>query len=135
MVYRGIRSHSRDRHRFNGLIVFGIVNAVILRPFPYRNAERLLIAPISVRDFPDLTASADTGDLAIWASNLYPVRFGDDIEQVQGAIVSEHFFPMLGSAELGRPSQPRMFINQSSSSVSGSGGRASGRAPPPSARR
>src|SRR4051794_33741775 len=83
--------------------VFGIVNAVILRPFPYRNAERLLIAPISVPDFRDVTASASTlEDLSIWASNLYPVRFGDDIEQVHGAIVSEHFFPMLGSAELGR---------------------------------
>ncbi|MBV8817267.1 MAG: ABC transporter permease, partial [Acidobacteriaceae bacterium] len=83
--------------------VFGIVNAVLLRPFPYNNADRLLIAPISVPDFRDLRASTTTlEDLAIWASNLYGVRFGDETEQVLGAIVSERFFPILGAAQLGR---------------------------------
>src|SRR5579884_828581 len=83
--------------------VFGIVNAVLLRPFPYKDAGRLMIAPVSVPDFRDLRASTNTlDDLAIWASNLYAVRFGDDTEQILGAIVSDRFFPMLGTAELGR---------------------------------
>src|SRR5690242_19125267 len=83
--------------------VFGIVNAVLLRPFPYKDAGRLMIAPISVPDFRDLRLSTNTlDDLAIWASNLYPVRFGDETEQILGAIVSDRFFPMLGNAERGR---------------------------------
>src|SRR3954471_11143911 len=78
--------------------VFGIVNAVLLRPLPYKDANRLMIAPISVPDFRDLRASTKTlDDLAIWASNLYSFRFGDDTEQILGAIVSDRFFPMLGS--------------------------------------
>jgi predicted permease len=83
--------------------VFGIVNAVLLRPFPYKDAGRLMIAPISVPDFRDLRASTNAlDDLAIWASNLYTARFGDDSEQILGAIVSDRFFPILGPAERGR---------------------------------
>ena len=66
--------------------VFGIVNAVLLRPFPYKDADRLMIAPISVPDFRDLRASTNALDeLAIWASNLYAVRFGDETDQILGA--------------------------------------------------
>src|SRR5690349_8485105 len=83
--------------------VFGILNAVLLRPFPYKDTDRLMVAPVSVLDFRDLRASTNTlDDLAIWASNLYAVRFGDETEQILGAIVSDRFFPMLGAAEHGR---------------------------------
>jgi predicted permease len=83
--------------------VFGILNAVLLRPFPYKDAGHLMIAPVSVPDFRDLRASTNTlDDLAIWASNLYAVRFGDETEQILGAIVSDRFFPMLSAAERGR---------------------------------
>ena len=83
--------------------IFSIINAVLLRPFPYKDAERLMIAPISIPDFRDLRESTRSLDsVAIWASNQYSVRFSGEAEQVLGAVVSDQFFSMLGNPELGR---------------------------------
>jgi predicted permease len=83
--------------------VFSIIHAVLLRPLPYRNAERLMTAGISIPDFDDLKRSTRSFDrLALWASNQYNVSISGDPEQVLGAVVSEQFFPMLGEAARGR---------------------------------
>lgn len=83
--------------------IFSIVEAVLLRPFPYQDAERLSIAPISMPDFRDLKESTHVfDDLAIWGSNQYTARVGGEAEQLLGALVSDRFFPMMGRAMLGR---------------------------------
>ena len=83
--------------------IFSIVNAVLLRDLPYRDSDRLMLAPMSIPDYQDLRASTTVfDDTAVWASNQYSARIDGDPEQILGAIVSERFFPLLGQAALGR---------------------------------
>ena len=83
--------------------IFSVVHAVLLRPLPYKDAGRLMIASISPPDFRDLTESTQSFDrAALWASNLYNVSVGNDTTQVMGAIVTPDFFPLLGDPVLGR---------------------------------
>jgi putative ABC transport system permease protein len=79
--------------------IFSVVYSVLLKPLPYKDAERIVIANISPPDFRDLKASNQSFDqLAIWASNLYPVNVNGETTQMRGAIVSPEFFPLLGLA-------------------------------------
>jgi predicted permease len=83
--------------------IFSIVNAVLLRDLPYRDANRLMVASVSIPDFDDLRKSTQVfDDAALWASNQYSARIDGDPEQILGAIVSDRFFPMLGKPALGR---------------------------------
>ncbi len=87
--------------------IFSVVNAVLLRPLPYRDADRLVIAGVSLPDYRDLEQSNQVFDeMAVYASNLYNLTGGEESEQVRGAIVSPGFFPMLGSPVLGRAFEP-----------------------------
>ncbi|MGH9943133.1 MAG: ABC transporter permease [Pyrinomonadaceae bacterium] len=87
--------------------VFSVVQAVLLRPLPYKDAERLVIASVSPPDFRDLKEFNQSFDrVAIWASNLYNVNVGNETTQVTGAIVSPDFFPLLGDPMLGRAWRP-----------------------------
>lgn len=87
--------------------IFSVVNAVLMRPLPYKDSDRLVIARISVPDFRDLKQSSQVFDqMAIWASNLYSVTIENETSQVTGAIVSSDFFPMLGNPALGRVFKP-----------------------------
>ncbi len=83
--------------------IFSVVYGVLLRPLPYRDADRLLVAGLSVPDYRDLKESNQAFDeMAIWATNQYSMTVGGDSEMTPGAVVSPGFFNMLGQAALGR---------------------------------
>src|SRR5262249_30075423 len=83
--------------------IFSVVRAVLLRPLPYTEADRLVVGPVSPPDFRDLRDANHVFDrMAIWASNLYSVEAGDEVSQVMGATVSPDFIPMLGRPLIGR---------------------------------
>jgi putative ABC transport system permease protein len=94
--------------------LFSIVDAVLLRPLPFRDADRLLRlislrtngepGGISYPDFQDWRSRSTTFDgMAVYTSRNFALREAEGISQVRGAVVSEDLFPMLGvSAHLGR---------------------------------
>jgi putative ABC transport system permease protein len=87
--------------------IFSVVNAVLLQPLPYPDADRLVATNLSLPDFRDLEQGTRVFDgMAVWASNLYNVAGQEESEQVRGAIVSPQFFPLLGAASLGRTFRP-----------------------------
>ena len=87
--------------------MFSIVRGVLLRPLPYRDADRLVTAGLSVPDYRDLRDSSRTLDrTAIWASNQYNLTRGGESEPVLGGVVSTDFFPLLSAPALGRVFAP-----------------------------
>jgi hypothetical protein len=61
------------------------------------------VAAVSVPDFRDFQAQSQSmEELAIWASNIYNLRIGNESEQTAGIIASPSFFAMLGGAIIGR---------------------------------
>ncbi|HEY7182716.1 MAG TPA: ABC transporter permease [Blastocatellia bacterium] len=83
--------------------VFSVVYAVLLKPLPYKDAERIAVARVSPPDFRDLKESTQVFDqMAIWGRNNYNVTINGETTQVRGAIVSPEFLPMLAQPALGR---------------------------------
>src|ERR1044071_5703961 len=83
--------------------IFSVVYSVLLKPLPYKDADRLAVANISVPDYRDLKEANQVFDeTAIWASNQYSLKTGDETETLLGAIVSPRFFAMLGQPKLAR---------------------------------
>src|SRR5262245_47287356 len=83
--------------------VFSVVHTVLLKPLPYKDAERIVVANVSPPDFRDVKESAQSFDqMAVWASNMYNVTINSETTQVRGAIVSTEFLPMLTQPTLGR---------------------------------
>jgi putative ABC transport system permease protein len=83
--------------------VFSVVYGVLLKPLPYKDAERIAVARVSQPDFRDLKESTQVFDrMAIWASNLYNLTINGETTQVLGAVVSPEFLPMLAQPALGR---------------------------------
>ena len=81
--------------------VFSIVRGVLLRPLPYRNAERLLVGSVSIPDSRDIRRGAPAvEDAALFASNLYNVGVGQETEQLRGALVTREFFRIVGGSAL-----------------------------------
>jgi putative ABC transport system permease protein len=77
--------------------IFSVVNAVLLRPLPYRDSDRLVVARGSFADLTDVARSAQHLDgFAIWARNLFNLAIDDGSEQTLGALVTPGFFPLLG---------------------------------------
>lgn len=88
-------------------IAFGVLDKVILSPFPYPDADRLVVAwgtpsfsvrrGLNGRDVEEWAKLASAvSDLA--AFQLTPFRFslGRTAETMQGVVVGAHFFPTLG---------------------------------------
>lgn len=83
--------------------IFSVVYGVLLKPLPYRDAERIVVANISPPDYRDLKEASQSFDWsALWASNLYNVAFGDETIQVRGAVVTPELLPQLTQPALGR---------------------------------
>ena len=94
--------------------VFSVVNGVLLRSLPYRDAERLVVAldegqfPVSPANFLDLREQGGSfEELAaaeIWGPTL---RGTDQVEQVPAVRLSANMFRLLGAqALLGRVMRP-----------------------------
>ncbi|MDQ3687842.1 MAG: ABC transporter permease [Acidobacteriota bacterium] len=97
--------------------IFSVVNAVLLRPFPYESPERLVILQerISERDLPASYLNfADWRDQNSVCSSMAAVRTRENFnftgagepERLQGRIVSASFFSTLGV----RPIRGRDFL-------------------------
>ena len=77
--------------------IFSVVNAVLLKPLPYSEADRLVVSHLSLPDFHDVETSVHAFDgTAVWASNMYNVRTDGESQQVLGGVVSETLLPLLG---------------------------------------
>ncbi|MCA1591412.1 MAG: ABC transporter permease [Acidobacteria bacterium] len=96
--------------------IFSVVNAVLLRPLPYRDPERLTLVwwsapklsldqfPASAPDFVDWkTRSGVFERVAAFKGASFNLTGGNEPERVQSAAVSADLFPMLGvQPRLGR---------------------------------
>jgi putative ABC transport system permease protein len=83
--------------------IFSVVYGVLLKPLPYKDAERIVVARVSPPDFRDVREASRSFDrTALWASNLYNVTRGGETAQVRGAIVTPDLLPMLTEPALGR---------------------------------
>jgi hypothetical protein len=77
--------------------IFSVVNAVLLRPLPYADPDRLVVMRGSLPDIRDLERSNRSFDgMATWASNQFNLRIGDDTRQMLGGQVSRNLLPLLG---------------------------------------
>jgi predicted permease len=91
--------------------VFSVVRSILLRPLPYRNPDRLVIAygnmrrrnaadlPFSSPDFMDIGNGAKTmfeGFAGVRTSKILLGRNDGGIEQVRAAAVTTNFFQLLG---------------------------------------
>ncbi len=87
--------------------VFAIVEAVVLRPLPFREPGRLVfpwirnrdkvLTGLSYPDFLDVRAKNHTIEsLAFFHRDRFLLRGQEDVERIPGASVSAEFFPTLG---------------------------------------
>jgi putative ABC transport system permease protein len=100
--------------------IFSIINAVLLKPFPYPHADRLMMVwatnekighhewEFSIPDFEDSKAQNQSFDaIAAFSMRGSTLARGDHSERVPGIEVTAGFFEMLGAAPaLGRTFQP-----------------------------
>ncbi|MGH9753691.1 MAG: ABC transporter permease [Blastocatellia bacterium] len=100
--------------------IFSVVNAVMLRPLPFRESDRLALLwstnsrdgnlrqPHSFPDFNDIRQQSGSFSEIAAASPLwlFVLSGGAEPEQIQGQYVSANLFPMLGAA----PQQGRVFL-------------------------
>ncbi len=87
--------------------IFSVVYGVLLKPLPYKDADRIVVANISPPDFRDVKEANRVFDpIAIWASNRGNVTVNGETTQAASAIVSPEFLPMLGQPLLGRAWTP-----------------------------
>jgi predicted permease len=112
--------------------IFGVVHAMLVKPLPYRDADRLAFiwldrtntsatlsglgyprGPMSGPDLRDLRERTRTFEAfgGIWASGTIALTEGTEPEQLRGALVTANFFDVLGvSPALGRSFQPEDVI-------------------------
>ena len=100
--------------------IFSIVNAILLRPFPYADPDRIVAlhetqtknkidkAGLSNLDFRDLREQAASfSATAAYTSRSLTFSGEGEPERVQGASISWNLFPFLGvNPALGRPFRP-----------------------------
>jgi putative ABC transport system permease protein len=77
--------------------IFSVVNAVLLRPLPFSDADRLVTTRGSLADLRDLEASNQSFEgMAFWASNQFNLRANGDSQQVLGGEITRNLLPLLG---------------------------------------
>jgi putative ABC transport system permease protein len=77
--------------------MFSVVNAVLLRPLPFTEPDRLLTTRGSLADLRDLQqANQAFEDIAFWASNQFNLRLDGDSRQVLGGQITRNLLPLLG---------------------------------------
>ncbi|MEA3246754.1 MAG: ABC transporter permease [Gemmatimonadota bacterium] len=78
--------------------VFSVMNAVVLRPLPYREPGRLVsVGGGSAGEYLALRDRLHaTEDLAAWVASWHPVGDGLDVARLDGAAVTVNLFRMLG---------------------------------------
>jgi putative ABC transport system permease protein len=101
--------------------IFSVVNAVLLRPLPFNEPDRLVLlwgskpkqgrsqVPFSLPNFNDVQAQSQSLDgMSAWTLGRFNLTGGSNTEpeQVQYAIVSTNFFSVLGVS----PSHGRAFL-------------------------
>src|SRR5262249_28275749 len=101
--------------------IFSVVNAVLLKPLPFKEPERLVMVwnrgaeaaggdrtPLAVADLLDWRAqSRSFAEIGAFQNIMYNYTGGDSPERVQAAGVTANFFSMLGApAQLGRAFSP-----------------------------
>jgi len=77
--------------------MFSVINAVLIRPLPFTQPDRLVTTRGSLADLRDLKEGSQTfEDLAFWASNQFNLRLDADSRQVLGGQVTPNLFSLLG---------------------------------------
>lgn len=112
--------------------IFSVVDAVLLRPLPFRNADRLVeiwedashmgfpLAPLAPANFSDWKRRNHVfEDMAALKGDLYALTGNGAPEQLEGSPVTANLFPLLGvspilgrnfSVEEDRPGGPRVVL-------------------------
>jgi predicted permease len=100
--------------------IFSVVNAVLLRPLPFPNSERLQVVWGNYRtlnierlrakaaEYDDYARQSQVFDaVAAYATNSFNLASGGEPERIRGATVSHNLFPMLET----QPAAGRSFSN------------------------
>jgi putative ABC transport system permease protein len=88
--------------------MFGVVDAVLLRPLPYAEPDRLVMlwtrtpgGPPAAASWPEFVdwreQNHSFADMAVWRGQSVNLTGGAEPERVIGAFVSDRFFPLLGA--------------------------------------
>jgi predicted permease len=100
--------------------IFSVVNAVLLRPLPFPNSDRLQVVwgnyhalniqrlPAKAAEYDDYAKQTQVFDsVAAYTNHSFNVSTGSDPERIRGAYVSANLFPMLEA----QPAAGRVFTS------------------------
>src|SRR6185295_6661808 len=100
--------------------IFSVVNAVLLRPLPFPNSDRLQVVwgnfrslnierlPAKAAEYEDYAKQTEVLDsVAAYANHSFNVSTGAEPERIRGAYISANLFPMLEA----QPALGRVFTS------------------------